>query len=279
MKISKYLLFAVIVSMFFVSCAKPPAKEYDDAKAALSAAKGYNAEKCAVNEYKDANESLKSAELQMEEAKNHTFKGKYYDKAKAELEVVKSKAAGAEKVAKEKSAENDKVALKLEELSKEIDILKADSTKYASLEYSDLLKKYQKAKALVDDCKPEEAKALIAEIEKLLKTTKETIAAGKAEELRKALEQQVVKNENTKPSAQEYTVIKGDSLWKISDKKYVNPFMWPLIYWANKDAIKDPDLIFPGQIFKVKMDYNDSEKDDAVKFSKSRGPWSLFDGK
>lgn len=277
MKIAKYFLFAVVVSMFFVSCAKPPAKEYDDAKAALAAAKGYDAEKCAVSEYKDANESLKSAELQMEEAKNHTFKGKYYDKAKAELETAKSKAANAEKVAKERSAENNKVALKLAELSKEIDALKADSDKYASSEYAEIVQKYQKAKALVDECKPEEAKALMDEIEKLLKSTKETIAAGKAEELRKALQQQVVKT--SEPSAQEYTVAKGDSLWKISDKKYVNPFMWPLIYWANKDVIKDPDLIFPGQIFKVRMDYKDSEKEDAVKFSKSRGPWSLFDGK
>ena len=279
MKILKYLVFAALVSMFFVSCAKPPVKEYDDAKAALSAAKGNNAEKCAVNEYKDANESLKSAELQMEEAKNHTFKGKYYDKAKAELELAKSKAADAEKVAKEKSAENNKVALRLQELSREIDALRGDSVKYASDEYAELTQKYQKAKALVDDCKPEEAKALIAEIESLLKRTKETVAAGKAEELRKALEQQAVVKVEEKPSAQEYTVIKGDSLWKISDKKYLNPFMWPLLYWANKDSIKDPDLIFPGQIFKVRMDYNSSEKDDAVKFSKSRGPWSLFDGK
>jgi len=27
--------------------------------------------------------------------------------------------------------------------------------------------------------------------------------------------------------------------------------MWPLIYVANKDIIRDPDLIFPGQKLKI----------------------------
>jgi len=27
--------------------------------------------------------------------------------------------------------------------------------------------------------------------------------------------------------------------------------MWPVIYVANKDQIKDPDLIFPGQRFRI----------------------------
>lgn len=50
-----------------------------------------------------------------------------------------------------------------------------------------------------------------------------------------------------------YTVVKGDHLWGIAKKKehYANPFAWPIIYKANRDQIKNPDLIFPKQIFKV----------------------------
>jgi len=59
----------------------------------------------------------------------------------------------------------------------------------------------------------------------------------------------------------------------------MNPFMWPLIYWANKEQIKDPDLIFPGQIFKIRKYFEDAEKAKADHFSRTRGPWSLFDGK
>lgn len=48
-----------------------------------------------------------------------------------------------------------------------------------------------------------------------------------------------------------YTVVKGDCLWKISGKEeiYNDPFMWPIIYHTNRDKIKNPDLIYPGQKF------------------------------
>jgi nucleoid-associated protein YgaU len=50
-----------------------------------------------------------------------------------------------------------------------------------------------------------------------------------------------------------YTVVKGDHLWGIAKKKehYGNGFAWPVIYKANRDQIKDPDLIYPKQVFKV----------------------------
>ena len=28
-------------------------------------------------------------------------------------------------------------------------------------------------------------------------------------------------------------------------------FAWPIIYKANRDQIKDPDLIYPKQVFKI----------------------------
>lgn len=40
-------------------------------------------------------------------------------------------------------------------------------------------------------------------------------------------------------------------LWKIAQKYYKNARLWPLIYMANRDKIKDPDLIFPGQKFVI----------------------------
>ena len=50
-----------------------------------------------------------------------------------------------------------------------------------------------------------------------------------------------------------YTVIKGDCLWNIAKKDYIynDPFKWPRIYEANKDKIKDPDLIYPKQVFTI----------------------------
>lgn len=50
-----------------------------------------------------------------------------------------------------------------------------------------------------------------------------------------------------------YTVVKGDCLWNIAKKQdiYANPFAWPKIYNSNKDQIKNPNLIYPKQIFKI----------------------------
>ena len=40
-----------------------------------------------------------------------------------------------------------------------------------------------------------------------------------------------------------------DCLWNISKKKdiYNNAWLWPKIWQGNRDKIKDPDLIYPGQ--------------------------------
>ena len=50
-----------------------------------------------------------------------------------------------------------------------------------------------------------------------------------------------------------HTVVKGECLWYIAgyDHIYGNPLQWPLIYKANKDKIKNPDLIYPGQVFLI----------------------------
>ena len=52
-------------------------------------------------------------------------------------------------------------------------------------------------------------------------------------------------------SGRTYTVVKGDSLSKIAKQFYGNASQWKKIYEANKDNIKNPDLIYPGQTFKI----------------------------
>ena len=44
-----------------------------------------------------------------------------------------------------------------------------------------------------------------------------------------------------------------DCLWNISKKKqiYDSPFLWPKIWQANRDQIKDPDLIRVGERLKI----------------------------
>ena len=50
-----------------------------------------------------------------------------------------------------------------------------------------------------------------------------------------------------------YKVVRGDHLWGSARKKehYGNGFAWPVIYKANRDKIKNPDLIYPDQVFQI----------------------------
>jgi nucleoid-associated protein YgaU len=48
-----------------------------------------------------------------------------------------------------------------------------------------------------------------------------------------------------------YTVVAGDTLSKIAKHEYGDASQWKRIYEANKDTIKNPDLIYPGQTFKI----------------------------
>ncbi len=70
------------------------------------------------------------------------------------------------------------------------------------------------------------------------------------------------------PQEWTYTVVRGDCLWNIAkkDQFYGNGFAWPKIYKANRDKIKNPDLIYPKQEFTVPK-LTDEEK---AKYDKMR---------
>lgn len=48
-----------------------------------------------------------------------------------------------------------------------------------------------------------------------------------------------------------YTVKPGDSLSKIAKRKYGNANLWKTLFEANKDRIKNPDLIQVGWELKI----------------------------
>jgi LysM repeat protein len=74
-----------------------------------------------------------------------------------------------------------------------------------------------------------------------------------------------------------YNVVRGDNLWNISSKSviYGNPYEWPLIFKANRDKIRDADLIEPGQVFAINRNASTSDVDAAVMHAKTRGAWKL----
>ena len=112
----------------------------------------------------------------------------------------------------------------------------------------------EEALKMLEDCKAK-VTDLNAKIDQLskklnsLKSEKENKEA-QIEQLKNEIAE--IKSEIAKyPS--EYTVVKGDYLAKIAAKRYIynNAKAWPRIYRANRDLIKDPNLIYPGWVLKI----------------------------
>ncbi len=55
----------------------------------------------------------------------------------------------------------------------------------------------------------------------------------------------------TEEAYSKYVIDKGDNLWVIAEKQYGNPYLWPLIYMANKSKIKNPDILLTGSEIQV----------------------------
>jgi nucleoid-associated protein YgaU len=96
----------------------------------------------------------------------------------------------------------------------------------------------KKAEAAQKAAAEAEAKLARAEREKRADAVREKLARPR-EEMAAATQKRV------------YVVKSGDSLSKIAKEVYGEAKRWPEIFEANKDQIKDPNMIHPGQELKI----------------------------
>lgn len=73
----------------------------------------------------------------------------------------------------------------------------------------------------------------------------------------------------TKPRTS-YLVVEGDLLWSIAKRPdvYGDPFLWPLLYQANRDQIKDPRTVYAGQTLSIPRNISETEREDARSLAK-----------
>ena len=82
-------------------------------------------------------------------------------------------------------------------------------------------------------------------------STKTVQITIKQERPRPVVVQTPSRQATTAPTTRTYTVVRGDCLWNIAKKYYGNGSQYTKIYNANRDKIKNPSLIYPGQVFVI----------------------------
>ncbi|MBN2666470.1 MAG: peptidoglycan-binding protein LysM [Bacteroidales bacterium] len=96
---------------------------------------------------------------------------------------------------------------------------------------------------------------LMGSVDNINDKNKVIVTAGNVDGIAKVDDWLVVKNPPVvappPPEKQYYTVKKGDYLSKISKEVYGDAKKYNVIFEANKPMLKDPDLIYPGQVLVI----------------------------
>jgi nucleoid-associated protein YgaU len=154
-------------------------------------------------------------------------------------------------------------------LSDSTDILRSliaiSGFEYASKESNELLVVYMEMQNAYADHDSEKLKALKLTLDAKFQKARSATEEAKQKRIEALEKEMTIKKEDTRKQGESdsgsalpsiYTVKKGDTLPSVAARHdiYNDSFMWPLIYKANRDQIKDPKVLYGGQELKVPRD-------------------------
>ena len=83
---------------------------------------------------------------------------------------------------------------------------------------------------------------------------KMVLMAGNVLGIKEVQAEELVVDEPTEQNVEFYVIEKGDTLWAIAQKYLGNGSKYTKIFEDNREVIKDPDLIYPGQKIRIVLD-------------------------
>ncbi|MEE4254870.1 MAG: DUF4398 domain-containing protein [Desulfuromusa sp.] len=222
-----YRLFLIVaLTSLGWGCVKAPVESLESAREVVARAYAVGASQYAPGEYQLASSALQAAELQVKSGE-HRKAARTLDLAQryAEEALTLSAQRKLELLSAQKKKEEEKRAL---ELAKQREL--------------------ERLKELEQQERERKKKIIKAEPEKPAPATKPKAPV--------IVEPVLVDQVEVQP---------GENLATIAARAevYNDPLLWPLIYKANRDQIKDPKEIFLGQTFVIPRDKTRDEEDAA----------------
>jgi len=222
----RFLLPALLLILFGHGCASAPHRELEAARAALSEAHAGGAAELAPARYRTAQEVLENSEALIADGQ--------YRQARATL-------------------------LYAEALARQAIEATHDERKRRTSEARSTQERLQGLKEqLREEGQPQPRPMISApKPSRSVPATGKTQAKGKTTPATGPME--LIPAAPALPSR--YTVTDGETLWIIAGKKeiYQDPLLWPLLYRANRDQIKDPRRVYGGQTLTIPRNQNELE--------------------
>ena len=243
----------LLITAYF-SCIKPPSEDIDHAEAAMAAVRDSEAGLYAPEELKSAEELLVRMRSEMEDGAYRDAEssaGKCVEAAEVTMSVTRQNRDRA------RSEAEGIIASVRESLAAAAE-MRADL--YATAAYGDGIKVLDEAVRAFDagdyHLAAEKGYFALGKAEAAIERSSVEVEAKPvriAVQISPEVDGAGIDDGSAEDLMTMHSIRKGECLWGISgyETVYSDPFMWPLIFQANRDRIERPDLIYPGQALAI----------------------------